>query len=160
MKTLYLAILVISCIVTAPVLWYFTSYDPTPVTKENNFGVSALVIHQPPGGCPMEKCSPPDHFLKINSKSKTILVGYNICDGKSCVKKNGIAISLPVLDVLHPDYQKLSLPDNLPWKDGDSVNIQVKVPRSIIYDNALYFDPSPTPKVWVDLGNSEIVRSS
>jgi len=139
---------------------YFTSYDPTPVTKENNFGVSALVIHQPPGGCPMEKCSPPDHFLKINSKLKTFLVGYYICDANYCVKKDGMSISLPVLDVLHPDYQKLPLPDNLPWKDGDPVNIQVKVPSSSIIDNVPYFDPSHTPNIWVDLGKSEIVRSS
>ena len=160
MKTLHFLIIAVGCIIGVFVTWYFTIYDPTPVTKENNFGVSALVIHQPPGGCPMEKCSPPDHFLKINSKSKTTLVCYNICDGNSCVKKDGIAISLPVLDVLHPDYQKLPLPDNLPWKDGDSVNIQVKVPSSSIIDNILYFDPSHTPNVWVDLGKSELVRSS
>jgi hypothetical protein len=161
MKTLYFSIIAIACIVGAFVTWYFTSYDPTPVTKENNFGVSALVVHRPIGlGCPTADCHFSDYYLKINSKSKTFLVGYNICDGNSCVKKNGIAISLPVLDVLHPDYQELPLPDNLSWKDGDSVNIQVKVPSSLIVDNTLYFDPSNTPNVWVDLGKSEIVRSS
>jgi len=150
----------IACIVAASVILYFTSYDPTPVTKENNFGVSALVIHSPSFGCPIGNCTFHDHFLKINSKSKTYLIGYNICDGTSCVKQDGLSVSLPVLDVLNPDYQKLPLPDNLPWKDGDSVNIQVKVPNSIIIDKVLYFDPSPTPKIWVDLGKSEIVRSS
>ncbi len=71
-----------------------------------------------------------------------------------------MAISLPVLDVLHPDYQRLPLPDNLLWKDGDSVNIQVKVPSAFIFDNAVAFDSDHTPKIWVDLGKFEIVSSS
>ncbi|SMH72661.1 hypothetical protein [Candidatus Nitrosotalea okcheonensis] len=161
MKTLQLAIIVIACIVSVSVIWYFTSYDPTPVTKENNFGINALVIHSPPYmGCPTVNCQQPNYYLKINSKSNTFLLGYTICDGNSCVKQDGLAISLSVLDVLHPDYRKLPLPDNLPWKDGDSVNIQVKVPSSFIFDNASTFDSTHTPKIWVDLGKSEIVRSS
>ncbi|HET6458173.1 MAG TPA: hypothetical protein VFG24_04770 [Nitrosopumilaceae archaeon] len=160
MKTLQISIIVIACIVAASVIWYFTSYDPTPVTKENNFGISALVIHSPMSmGCPTEYCTLHEHYLKINSKSKTFLVGYNICDGNSCVKKDGMSISLPVLDVLHPGYQRLPLPDNLPWKDGDAVNIQVKVPNASIIDNAITY-PTHTPKIWVDLGKFEIVPSS
>src|SRR5438445_7174297 len=42
-KTLQLSIIAIAFIVTTSVIWYFTSHDPTPVTKENNFGVSALI---------------------------------------------------------------------------------------------------------------------
>jgi hypothetical protein len=161
MKTLHLTIISVGCIIGVFITWYFTSYDPAPVTKENNFGLSALIIHRPIGlGCPTADCHFPDYYLKINSKSKTFLVGYNICDGNSCVKKDGLAISLPVLDILHPEYQELPLPDNLSWKDGDSVNIQVKVPSSSVIDNTLYFDPSHTPNIWVDLGKSEIVRSS
>lgn len=154
-------IVVITCTVTASMVWYLTSYDPTPVTTENNFGINALVIHSPPYmACPTEDCKQPDYYLKINSKSKTFLIGYNICDENSCVKQDGLAISLPLVDVLHPDYQKLPLPDNLSWKDGDSINIQVKVPNSFIFDNAITFDSTHTPKIWVDLGKSDIVRSS
>lgn len=161
MKTLHYSMIAIACIITASMIWYFTSHDPTPVTTENNFGINALVIHSPPYmACPTEDCRQPDYYLKINSKLKIFLVGYNICDGSSCIKQDGLAISLPLADVSHPDYQKLSLPDNLSWKDGDSINIQVKVPNSFIFDNATTFDSTHTPKTWVDLGESEIVRSS
>ncbi|MBI3640705.1 MAG: hypothetical protein HY223_10440 [Thaumarchaeota archaeon] len=158
-KIIYIATISSSTIGT--MLFFLYYYDPTPVTKENTFGINALVIHSlGVSGCPTEEsCIYHDHYLKINSKLQTFLVGYNICDGNSCVKKDGLAVSLPVLDVLHPDYQKLQLPDNLPWKDGDSVNIQVKVPSASIIDNTLYFDASH-PNIWVDLGKSEIVRSS
>lgn len=143
-------------------LFFLYCYDPAPITKENNFGINALVIHSlGVGGCPTEEsCIYHDHYLKINSKLKTFLVGYNICDGNSCVKKDGLVVSLPVLDVLHPDYQKLQLPDNLPWKDGDFVNIQVKIPNSFIFDNAFTLDSAHIQKIWIDLGKSEIVRSS
>lgn len=161
MKILHYSIIAIACIITISMAWYFTSYDPTPVTIENNFGINALVIHSPPYmACPTEDCRQPDYYLKINSKLETFLGGYNICDGDSCVTKDGLAISLPLADVLHPDYQKLPLPGNLSWKDGDSIHIQVKVPNSFIFNNAITFDSTHTPKIWVDLGKSEIVRSS
>jgi hypothetical protein len=161
MKTLHYFIITIVFIITISMVWYFTSYDPTPVTTENNFGIHALVIHSPPYmACPTEDCQQHEYYLKVNSKLKTFLVGYNICDGNSCVKQDGLAISLPLVDVLHPDYQKLPLPNSLPWKDGDSINIQVKVPNSFIFDNATTFDSTHVPKIWVDLGESEIVRSS
>src|SRR5574338_1245248 len=160
MKILRLAMIVIGSIATAFVVWNIMNYDATPITKENTFGINALVIHRPIGlGCPITDCHFPDYYLKINSKLKTFLVGYNICDGISCIKKDGMAIPLPVIDVLHPDYQELPLPDNLPWKDGDSVSIQVKIPNSFIFDNATSFDSTNDPKIWVDLGKSEIVRS-
>ena len=131
------------------------------MTKENTFGINALVIHRPSGlGCPTTDCHFPDYYLKINSKSKTFLLGYDICDGNSCVKQDGLAISLPLVDVLHPDYQELALPDNLPWKDGDPVSIQVKIPSSFILDSSFAFDSTHATKTWVDLGKSEIVRSS
>ena len=161
MKTLYLVILIAGCVNGAFAIWYFTSYDSTSMTKENTFGINALVIHRPPSmACPTADCHFPDYYLKINSKSRTFLLGYNICDGNSCVKQNGLAISLPLVDVLHPDYQELALPDNLPWKDGDPVSILVQVPSSFISDSAFTFDSTHTQKIWVDLGKSEIVRSS
>src|ERR1700687_632490 len=111
MKTLHLSMIVITGIIVAFMVWYFTNYDPTPVTKENNFGVNALVIHHHIGtGCPTENCHYPEHYMHINSKLHTFLLGYNICDVNSCIKKDGLAISLPVLDVLHPNYQELPLP--------------------------------------------------
>lgn len=158
MKILHLSIIVIACTVSVSMVWYFTSYDPTPVTKENDFGINALVIHRPFLGCPVvENCIHPDYYLKINSNSSTFLTGYNICDGNSCIKKDRLFISLPVVDVLHPNYQEIPLPDNLPWKDGDFVDIKVKAPSSMILDISI---SSRNATIWIDLGTSEIVRSS
>lgn len=159
MKTLHYSIIAIVCIIATSTVWYFTSYDPTLVTTENDFGINALVIHRPAMGCPVvENCIHPDYYLKINSKSKTFITGYNLCDGNSCVKQDGLVISLPLVDVLHPDYQELPLPDNLPWKDGDFVDIKVKAPSTLIVDRGPSSNRIPT--LWIDLGKSEIVRSS
>ncbi len=158
MKTLRLSIIVIACIFSVSMTWYFTSYDPTPVIKENDFGINALVIHRPFLGCPVvENCIHSDYYLKINSNSTTFITGYNICDVNSCTKKDGLFITLPVVDVLHPNYQEIPLPDNLPWKDGDFVNITVKAPSGTMLGIT---NSSRNATVWIDLGTSEIVRSS
>ena len=44
MKTLHLSIIVIGCIVSVSMGWYFTSYDPMPVTKQNDGTLSGDVI--------------------------------------------------------------------------------------------------------------------
>ncbi|MHB8602606.1 MAG: hypothetical protein ACYC6W_10285 [Nitrosotalea sp.] len=162
-KTLHkMIVLGICCsVISAFTIWYITSYDFTHVTKENTFGIHALVIHNSIGmGCPTEDCHYPDHYLKITSRSNTFLAGYNICDGNSCVKQDGLAIPLTNSNSIPPDYQKVRLPDNLPWKDGDLVNIQVKIPTTFISDSAFTFDSSTAQKVWVDLGKSEIIASN
>ncbi len=158
MKTMYFGIIAAGCISVVLVILYVTNYD-SPITKNNVFGITALVIHRPGFGCPTTYCHFPDYYLKINSKFKAFLLGYSICDGISCVKRNDLAISLPVVNALHSDYLELPLPDDLPWKDEDAVNIQVKIPASLS-NNTLTFDSTSAPKIWVDLGKSEIVRSS
>lgn len=161
MKYQYIVVIIAAIAISVSTIWYIINYDPTPVTRDNTFGLSALVIHRPPGmECPTTDCHFPDYYLKINSKLKTFLVGFNICDGNSCVRQDGTSIQLPVADALLPDYQELALPNNLPWKDGDLVDIKIKVPNSFIFDNATSFDLEHTPKIWVDLSKSEIVRSS
>ena len=157
MKAMRFSVIVIVCIISVSMAWYFTSYDSTPVTTENDFGINALVIHRPFMGCPVvENCIHPDYYLKINSNSKTFITGYNICDGNSCVKQVGLSISLPLVNILHPNYQELPLPDSLSWKDGDFVDIKVKAPSTLI----MGITNSSIPTIWIDLGKSEIVRSS
>ena len=157
MKILLYSIIAIACTISVSVIWYLVNDDPTPVSTENDFGINALVVHKPFMGCPVvENCIHPDYYLKMNSQSKTFITGYNICDRNSCVKQVGFHISLPLVDVLHPDYQELPLPDNLPWKDGDFVDIQVKAPSALI----MGITNSSIPTIWIDLGMSEIVRSS
>ncbi|MDE1819009.1 MAG: hypothetical protein KGI19_10460 [Thaumarchaeota archaeon] len=162
MKTLHLSIIVISCLIGAFVAWYSTSHDLTPVTKQNTFGLSAMVVHRPPEiGCFNNQCPPVhDYYLEINSKIKTILVGYNICDGDSCVTQDDMRILLPVQDVVHPGYHELQLPANLSWKVGDPVSIQAKITSTFILDSAFTPDPSHDPKIWVDLGQLKILESN
>ncbi len=159
MKTLHLSIIAIVCIVTAYAIWHFTSYDPAPVTHQNVFLIHALVIHNPLS-TPSIGFAGTSHnyYLKFKSELNTCgLVAYNICDGNSCVKNDGMPNSLPVLDFLHlPDYQEFPLPDNLPWKEGDSVNIQVKVQGTYnLSDPSIYHSQN----IWIDLGKSEIMSS-
>lgn len=163
MKTLPRLIVIGICcsIIGIFAIWYVTNHDFTPITKENTFGINALMIHSSAGmQCPTEDCHYPDHYLKITSRSNTFLVGYNICDGNSCVKQDGLAIPLHNSNSIPPDYQKVRLPDNLSWKDGDLINIQVKILTTIVSDNVSTFDSSTAQKVWVDLGKSEIVASN
>ncbi|HEX5457896.1 MAG TPA: hypothetical protein VFX64_05865 [Candidatus Nitrosotalea sp.] len=157
MKISHISIILIGIVIGIIAVLYAISYDSTPVTKENDFGINALVIHRPPGmACPTIDCHFSDYHLKINSNSKTFITGYNICDGNSCTKKDVLLITLPVVDVIHPNYQEIPLPDNLPWKDGDFVNIKVKAPSTLI----MGITNSSIPTIWIDLGKSEIVRSS
>ncbi|MGI0007733.1 MAG: hypothetical protein ACREAR_07040 [Nitrosotalea sp.] len=115
------------------------NYDP--------FGITALVIYSPPQVCLSNGCPPNNFYLKINSNSTAYLIGYNICDGGSCAKSNGLSISLPTNMGLKPDYQMIGLPVNLQWHDGDLTNIQIEI--------------SPTPDnktgLLLDIGNSTIV---
>jgi hypothetical protein len=158
MKIMYFTIITAGCILVLTILCV-TNYDPTPITKDNIFGITALVIHRPVFSCPFTDCHFPDYYLKINSKSKAFLLGYDICDGMFCAKRNDVVIPLPLMDVLHPDYLELPLPDNLFWRDGDTVNMRVKVSTSLANDT-LTFDSTLARKTWIDLGKSEIVRSS
>ena len=126
-------------------------------TGTNPFGITALIIYHPPDLCldspshsvpsSMPSCPPNKFYLKINSNSTAYLMGYNICDGNSCATNNTISLILPLNTGLNPDYQMIGLPVNLPWKYGDTVDIQIK---------ASHTDDNRTMSL-IDLGNSRIV---
>ncbi len=101
------------------------SYDP--------FGITALVIYRPILGCPIPlsntttvTCPQNDFYLKINSDSIAYLLSYNICDGDSCTKSDGLSIPLPI-NSLQPNYQTIPLPADLKWHDGDTTSIQLEI---------------------------------
>lgn len=124
-------------------------------TKINDpFGITALIIYSPPSVClsspsntTMPSCPPNNFYLKINSNSTAYLLGYNICDGESCTKKNDLSVLLPINILLKPDYQMIGLPVNLQWKYGDTVHIQLEVSPNADNKTASL----------IDLGNSTIV---
>lgn len=121
--------------------------NPIAYTKNNDpFGIIALVIYHPPGAC-LGPCPPNTFYLKTNSNSTAYLMGYNICDGDSCTKKDDLSILLPITDVLKPDFKMIPLPEDLHWKYGDAVHIEVKISSTADSTTALL----------IDYGNSTIV---
>lgn len=126
-------------------------------TGTNPFGITALIVYHPPDLClnspshsipsSMPTCPPNKFYLKINSNSTAYLMGYNICDGNSCATNNTLSLVLPLNTGLNPDYQMIGLPVNLPWKYGDTVDIQIKASHTADNKTASL----------MDLGNSRIV---
>ena len=108
------------------------SITQTSTQNYNPFGITALVIYKPTFGCPVTNdtaaviCPQNSFYLKINSASTTYLLGYNICDGNSCTKSDGLSVSLPI-NSLQPNYQLIALPADLQWKDGDTTKIQLEI---------------------------------
>ncbi len=126
----------------------------TDTKNHDPFGITALVIYHPPDICLVppsntttSRCPQNNFYLKINSNSTAYLLGYNICDGNSCTKSNGLSISLPINTGLKPDYQMIGLPVNLQWKYGDVTSIQLEVSSTL--DN--------NTGILADIGNSTIV---
>jgi hypothetical protein len=144
-KTLQISIIAIACIVAASVIWYFTSYDPTPVTKENTFGIMARVLYQPAISCPFGHCPSTDFFLNIKSNSTAYLTGYNICDNNSCVKKT---VTPSQINDKSNGYELIYLPADLNWNNGDMVDIQLEVSST----------PDNKTALLLNLGNSTIVH--
>lgn len=121
-------------------------YSDENAAKTNPLGVLALIIYHPPDVC-LGPCPPNTFYLKINSVSSAYLLGYNICDANSCAKRNDLSILLPTKDILHPNFQMIGLPEDLKWKHGDAVRIQLYL--SSTNDNKTASS--------LDLGNSIIV---
>ncbi|SMH72663.1 hypothetical protein [Candidatus Nitrosotalea okcheonensis] len=125
------------------------SVIPSVNTRNNNpFGITALVIYHPFLGCLSSGCPHNNFYLKINSNSTAYLTGYNICNKDLCAKNNTLSVLLPLNAILkNPNYASIELPENLKWKDGDTVTIQLEV------------SPNANNKMTssIDLGNSTIV---
>ncbi|MGI0061228.1 MAG: cupredoxin domain-containing protein [Nitrosotalea sp.] len=125
-----------------------TRSSPMIYTKANDpFGIIALVIYHSPSTCQGFSCPLNNFYLKINSNSTAYLSGYNICDGSSCTERNDLSILLPIRDILRPNFKMMPLPEDLHWKYGDMVKIQLNI--SSTTDNK-------TASL-IDLGNSTIV---
>jgi len=118
----------------------------TNVKNNDPFGIIALVIYHPPDVC-LGPCPPNTFYLKINSKSPAYLRGYNICDDDSCTKRDDLSVLLPINDILKPDFKMIPLPEDLRWKYGDAVHIQLEVSPISDTKTALL----------IDHGNSTIV---
>ena len=133
-----------------------TTQTNNMLNMKNNdlFGITSLVIYHPslgcmnpPGNTTTINCPPNNFYLKINSNSTAYLLGYNICNANSCAKNNNLSVLLPLNTIPKPIYQMIGLPTYLQWKDGDMVNIQLRVSST----------PDNQTGLIIDKGNSTIV---
>ncbi|MHB8545568.1 MAG: hypothetical protein ACYDAJ_02225 [Nitrosotalea sp.] len=117
--------------------------------KNNNpFEIVGLMYYYGSGPCGVGVCPLNTFNLKMNSNHTAYLLGYNICDGNSCIVRNDLSILLPLNVIGTPDYKFIALPENPQWKYDDVFHIQVEV--SSISDNKT--------AIWTDLGNSTIIH--
>jgi hypothetical protein len=87
------------------------------------------------------------------------LVGYNICDGFSCVKNGGFATYTITRAGLsgHPEqWASVSIGD-VHWQVGDAVHIRLKVKPVTITENGDVI-PDPGMMFFTDLGDSKIMK--
>ena len=148
-KIIYIAIISSSTI--GAMLFFLYYYDFMTSTKENEFGIHVLVVRAPPfmGGCDSPPCHYSGYVLKINSKKHVFLTGYNICKEVFCVREDGLSVSL------NDEYVMTPIINDVPWKIGDNVNIQVKV--STPYNMAGSFISNPLNVSFIDLGDSKVI---
>jgi hypothetical protein len=117
-------------------------------SKTNLFGIVGLMYYHGSGPCGVGTCPLNTFNLKMNSNYTAYLLGYNICDGDSCIIRNDLVTLLPLNVIGTPNYKFIALPENPQWKYGDVFHIQVEV--SSIPDNKT--------AIWADLGNSTIIH--
>jgi hypothetical protein len=148
-KIIYIGI--ISSSTLGITLFFLYYYDLMPSTKENEFGIHALIVSAPPfmGGCEKTPCQQSDYDLKINSKKHVFLTGYNICKEIFCIRQDGLSVPLDEAYVMTP------IINHIHWKVGDTVNIRVKVSPS--YNMAGGYIPNSLNTSFVDLGNSIVI---
>ena len=109
-----------------------TSYDLTPSTKENPYGVDARVLVQtryPPSPIYQKNLMEQDVLqFRYNSQEPIRMMGYNICNGILCIHDDNERYSLhdPKNFDKPQKWAGTSLGD-LPWNVGDTVHIRVKI---------------------------------
>lgn len=154
MKTKYLIIIVavaVGIFSSTLAITYVSDY--VKYSDENLYGISAKVVrstHLLPIFCPIENkeeyCSNTHFRLIVKSETPAILERYKICNGSSCIEKDGLGYKTNVPSSVIPLYGIES------WKIGDTVSI--KVGASIAYDES-YTHPYPVTN-YIDLGQSVI----
>ena len=122
--------------------WSATPDKPIGIMARVLYGTTTLTP------CP-DNCSTNHFSLNIMTASKSYLLGYNICDGNSCIKNSLQSYQTPNLQ---NNFLSVPLPTeiNSKWKVGDMVDIKVLV--SSVLDN--------TPSTFLDLGNSTIMLAT
>jgi len=143
-------------------VYLLNSYDFTPSTKENPFGVEAKVLVQPTYFSPRvqsESSSYPQDVLwfRYNSKEPIDLIGYTICNGIFCTKAQTYSYSPPAPEWKnYPEMWAGNTLGDLHWKEGDKVHIWIRVSPVEITEMGDRVSVSE-PVFYIDLGESEII---
>ena len=136
--------------------YFIIFYDLTPTTIVNDIGISARVVHGIDDRimCPISPCDTSIYLLVVNSNLNSMVTGYNICKGISCIKDNNLSVFVgPEND---PRNQQIYLQKDTTWQVGDIVNIRLRVAGAAVADGKYYPDPHKT--IYLDLGNSKVVE--
>jgi hypothetical protein len=163
--TIYkLLIIGISSVITIGLILYLlNSYDFTPSTMENPYGVDARVLVQPTyfsPGIQTESSNFPQNVLwfRYNSKEPIDLIGYTICNGIFCIKAETYSYSPPAPEWKDfPEMWAGNTLGDLHWKVGDSVHIWIKVSPVEITETGERMSLSE-PVFYIDLGESKIIQ--
>ena len=164
MRSVVLLTIIISGTAGLITSWYLaSSFDFEPATKENLFGIQAVVayVHDLKISCPGSPCGPVNGLMfKTISKENVELLEYNICNGIHCIRGGGLGFlrGTTEWDGMPQAWGGGTIGD-LPWKAGDTVWIRVKVAPVTItndeFEEKIIVDP--TNVMFVDLGTSKII---
>jgi len=92
MKKIVLLAVSVPTLIAGGIIYYVAiSYDFTPSTRENEFGISAKLAYSDsylPIMCPISSCQSTHFKLVVSSQKDIFLRGYNICKEIFCVKKH------------------------------------------------------------------------
>ena len=162
-RIVFLAI-IISVTAGLGTIWYLaSSFDFEPATKENPFGIQAVVayVHDLKISCPTSPCGPINALMfKVISKEDVQLWEYNICNGIHCIRGGGVGSlrGTTEWDGMPQAWGGGTIGD-LPWKVGDTVWIRVKVAPVTITNDGFEEEiiPQPENAMFIDLGTSKII---
>jgi hypothetical protein len=164
MKTLhYLPIIIIavSASVGSVVIWYVTSsYDFTPSTKDNPFGIKATVsyVHNLKISCIRNPCGPFNAFELLYTSQKPVqIISYNVCGGIYCIKQGDFASYGRGGTPDSPVWGESMTLGSIPWKVGDVVDIRLKVQPVGINGDLV---PESQNMMFIDLGKSMITETN
>jgi hypothetical protein len=139
------------------IVWFFlSSYDFTPITKENGYGIEVKLVYSEsylPFMCPVP-CEGTHFSLEVTSEKNAFLRGYNICNGITCVKNDGSNVFLRS-GAPAEDHSLIGVFGIESWKVGDTVDIRVKVTDAV--PTADHYAPDESKLVFVDLGETKII---
>ena len=146
-------------------LFLANSYDFTPSTKDNPYGLEARVVKtiwNPSVTGPPEPTETTVGFrLYFDSKKPIEYIGHNICSGIFCVleglgEQGSVRLRFDLGDNMR-DWDNYNIPGYPWWNAGDTANIRIKVKPATLLENGTIVR-SNGETTFIDLGESQILE--